>query len=561
MVPGTGLLTTSLGGAAISSSSHLPHHDSKGPTHSSMQSGPRLGALATRASWNANLPIHKLPAELLLEIFKYFIPRTTTLLPPSSSLFWIKLTGVCRLWHDLIHSATYFWRDIVVGESTSFLDIALPRARQAPVGLWVQRSASLGAITPRLQEHAGHVTQLSLPSMVPATQQRAYDDILEIPLPSLTTLSAGSYEFHVTCQLHDNFYPQLRRLWLRNFSLSWAPSLLANLRYLQLNDCLLHDPLPLSAILDVLEQGQHLEVLTLQGFLVNACQSGSVVGGERIVVLPKLKDLCVWEPVDCIDQFIKHVRLPEHGYINIIGTPHVDDMDGLSATYTSLLPHNRGEPSDVRFLKAAREAELTVWDELNTFTLGAYGSLEVRVSFESEDTQWDWWIDEGISQFAVLLSGASLVSLTLTGVLDRVALGTWNALLETFHGLQELTLQARPSAVYGHDYAFADFPDEALLSLGERRIGPGDGDGDGSELGISVRCPKLKRLVVSNWEYCPEAVDIVLANLQSRAQGSAERLEALSLDAKFEDAEEREEARARYSAALDALVDHFDHFC
>ncbi|KAI0668241.1 hypothetical protein C8Q78DRAFT_285227 [Trametes maxima] len=529
-------------------------HGSKGTVHPSMQQGPWLDTLATRTSWNASLPIHKLPAELLLEIFKYFIPRSTMLHPSIPPLSWIKLIGVCRLWRDLIHGATCFWRDIVAGESTSFLDIALPRTRRAPVRLWIEHKADLGAVTPRLRNHAEHIAQLSLPSIVPPTHQRAYDDILETPLPSLNALSAGSHNFHVTCQFHDDFYPRLRWLWLRNFSLSWTSSLLANLRYLQLNDCRLHDPLPLSVILDVLEQGQHLEVLTLQGFLVNVRQSGPTIRQDRIVVLPKLRDLCVWEPVSCIDQLVTHIRMPENGYINITGIPQVDDIDSLSVTYASLLPHNSSERNNAGFLKAATEAELTVWDELNTFTLYAPGPLEVAVSFHSEDTLWDWWIDEGVSQFAVLLSGASLVSLTLTGVLDDVAFDTWNALLGTFHGLQELTLQVHPADVHGS----ADFPDAALLSLGERLIRPRDEGG--FERGPSVRCPNLKRLVISNWEFRPEAVDIVLVKLQSRALGSAGRLETLSLDAAFEDAEEREEARVRYSAALDALVDHFDNF-
>ena len=73
--------------------------------------------LAAAQSWNAQLPIFKLPFELLRLIFSWSQP------PPSgdvASLFHnLTLTSTCHRWRDWTYQMREFWPTVVIGDKTS----------------------------------------------------------------------------------------------------------------------------------------------------------------------------------------------------------------------------------------------------------------------------------------------------------------------------------------------------------------------------------------------------------------------------------------------------------
>ncbi|KAI0643330.1 hypothetical protein C8Q79DRAFT_884789, partial [Trametes meyenii] len=110
--------------------------------------------LSWRALCNARLPVHRLPAEILLEVFKYFIPPVPMTPEHSISCPWVPLMSVCRRWCVLIRDTPRFWQDIPLKSNTKWVPLALYRARQAPLGFWIPFDAEFDKVVPLVREHA-----------------------------------------------------------------------------------------------------------------------------------------------------------------------------------------------------------------------------------------------------------------------------------------------------------------------------------------------------------------------------------------------------------------------
>lgn len=114
----------------------------------------------------------------------------------------------------------------------------------------------------------------------------------------------------VTLVFLPEHYPQLTHLTLKCLHLQWTTSLLSRLTYLDLSDCSIW-PFPMEGdtFLDVLQQGQHLEELTLDDFMSAAC---SVVPSRsrQPFSLPRLTSLLIIDEERWFRQFMAFVRAP-----------------------------------------------------------------------------------------------------------------------------------------------------------------------------------------------------------------------------------------------------------
>ncbi|EIW52690.1 uncharacterized protein TRAVEDRAFT_134636 [Trametes versicolor FP-101664 SS1] len=111
-----------------------------------------LSLLSLRAMWNTRLPIHTLPAEILLEVFKYSLTPEKGERPLKRP--WARLMGVCRHWCALVLSTTLFWRTINVSRSMKWSDISLRRSQGAPLRITLSRDSDMEAAIPMLVQHA-----------------------------------------------------------------------------------------------------------------------------------------------------------------------------------------------------------------------------------------------------------------------------------------------------------------------------------------------------------------------------------------------------------------------
>lgn len=114
---------------------------------------------------NADLPIHTLPAEVLIQIFQHFLPSHHFFVadPETNGRLkrpWARLMGVCRHWCALIKHAACFWRDIEVrSKDVRWLTLALHRLGNARARIALFHN--LKTALPILMERAENVEALS----------------------------------------------------------------------------------------------------------------------------------------------------------------------------------------------------------------------------------------------------------------------------------------------------------------------------------------------------------------------------------------------------------------
>ncbi len=222
-----------------------------------------LSLLSLRAVWNASLPIHTLPAEILLEVFKYsLVPEKRN---PVLKRLWARLMGVCRHWCALVRNAAVFWRTIHVSGTTEWMDLSLRRSRGAPLRIMLSCDCDMWAAIPMLVQYADHIKHLELNALNYPTN--LFNPLFDCSLPLLASLTLFldlRYRYPIraflnrTASLSDNC-SHLESLSLTRFPLSWTKPLLANLQSLSLTDCELSTkPLSFAEFLDTLGHGQQL---------------------------------------------------------------------------------------------------------------------------------------------------------------------------------------------------------------------------------------------------------------------------------------------------------------
>ncbi|OJT13517.1 hypothetical protein TRAPUB_9939 [Trametes pubescens] len=468
-----------------------------------------LELLSRAALWNADLPIHSLPAEVLLHIFEQLAPALLPDKPPSQFLPydeeaprpWARLMLVCRHWCALIRNRARFWSDITIATNTRWFDLALSRLGTAPMRLQLTPDCDLAAVLPMLAVHAGRVEKLTLEGAVSDEDAPCLEAFLSRPLPVLTSL-AITMESTAQRQARavGHSCAGLERLELTRAPLPWTKPVLANLEILSLTECCLSTPtLPFPDFLDVLEHGQRLRYLYLNNFLSAALDPQSSAPCERVVTLPRLQHLeCRDIPAD-IARLTAHLHTPAISYLELLGSC-TDDGDVPPSVHASLLPPS--PPAQFPALQRVTSAYLDV--------SGGQTGLHVThppcgISMEmylfnlalSSQAEQQLWFERELLRLPTHL-GPALTALELRGVLAGSAQAPWDRVLDAFPALQTLVVC---------EYTSRRLPRAMLRSLQS-----------------AVRCRALTHLRIDGWEWRGGAFRRVLECLRARAARGAARL-------------------------------------
>lgn len=495
-----------------------------------------LELLSLRAVWNANLSIHTLPAEILLDIFKYLLvpsyqQRYTRAAPRRP---WVPLMGVCRHWCALIRNDAEFWSTIDISKGTksmSWLDLTLRRSRRAPLRVTISRGCDIKAAIPILQQHTDHIKELE----VSAPNAGWIKALFIHGLPILANLTVN-LDQHVAYGrprrnvdfVNRNICPRLEELGLLRYGLTWTAPLLANLQFLSLSDCALStEPLSFTAFLDVLEHGQELRSLQLGSFLFVVLSSQTSVPPGRLVTLPKLSYLGFHALPDIAARLMSHLR--------ILGTCDFELMGECSSTnpsitYASFLPRNAPFVCLTPFvsfvsLQVCREVHVITWNlpPGGTFMLELYRASRAR---------WDHtWLESGLRQLPSLfaLRGAGLTHLNIAGALAAVSSATWDMVFDSFPTLEILDFEVQAGSA---------FPTAIIRSLSVPVTAPGRAARkDGVDGLYGVRCPALADLnfmMDDGWKWTPSAVENVVTCLRARAARGAPQLKCLRVSPRLD---------------------------
>ncbi|KAI0773158.1 hypothetical protein BD413DRAFT_313796 [Trametes elegans] len=503
-----------------------------------------LQELSRRALENATVPIDTLPTEMLLEVFRYFVAPLSILEPkvdqPPS---WLPLMGVCRSWCALIRGTPAFWASaIVVGFNLHWLELSLRRSRDLPVSLRITLSEDGFETEPyirTLRPHGTRIRRLFLSTLLMSRNKKNVEDLIETPLPTLTTLHLDfdhrkpfSYVWDpAKIVLNRDRYPSLTHLHLNvGLILAWTPSLFMNLRHLSLLYCPLSTHrLSLTQFLDALERGgQHMESLTLGDFLTGTGLVDSPDEPGRVVTLPKLRVLrLIAEKPACISLLISHIRLPQFGEIELRGTitseeelnhPQLDRLlprDLRNAPFLHKATALEVDVEGSKFVISGRVHETLTFKLHQCDECRGYNIMETRGPL----------LGDALEQLIALFADSPLRSLKVSGTLHRTFPPTWDTLFARFPGLKTLDLSLYSP---NHEAAFPLFISDALASSSYAQGSPRPGDIRSRDVSV-VPCPALETLAIHGTSWNPGDSRRFGQILRRREQAGAPRLATFTL--------------------------------
>lgn len=302
--------------------------------------------LSLAAVQNANLPIHTLPVELLIQIFQEFLilPSPPSLVAETRGKLkrpWARLMFVCRHWCAVIRNTACFWRDVEVRtQDLRWLNLVLRRLGNAAVRIAI--FCELEPILPILMEHAEHIERLSFRGHLRGSLAAT---LLSHPFPILDTLEFSLERLpysHVgrLPRFRCEHSPRLATLKLVRVSFPWSSSILVRLEALSLARCqITTSPLPFADFLAVLEHGQKLREIRFTNFLSIAL-SRDVSRAQRIT-LPELRHLTCHDSPARFRQLMEHLHAPALQELDLEGKGGQSQHPLSRGQYLSLLAPNR----------------------------------------------------------------------------------------------------------------------------------------------------------------------------------------------------------------------------
>ncbi|KAJ7576131.1 hypothetical protein C8J56DRAFT_973165 [Mycena floridula] len=346
-----------------------------------MEARLQVATALLRGLRNKLLPIHRLPPEVLTNIFTMtqrvppsFCPWEAELegLDSAKRPYWLSLLTVCRHWRGIIATSAHMWScvdnrfdpEIFLKRSRSALLnvhlISLPHDPPAPptmlqiLGKHIQRFAQL------------HITAENEPLIFPLLMSK--------PAPQLFSLSinnaySAAVPWHMTTDVLPPIFqgkmPLLKQLSLKGFS-SWPTGYFHGLTHLYLHGQSDASRPTTSGFLDFLEHSPELEILTLSnaGPTRDNISDTPSAAVTRFLPLPRLKVLNFesWKPF-AISRLLSHFDISQDCELYIIGWSNTALLSSQE-TLGSILPPELSRLKNLRNLQECRISLISGWSSL-----------------------------------------------------------------------------------------------------------------------------------------------------------------------------------------------------
>ncbi|KAH9837678.1 uncharacterized protein C8Q71DRAFT_556139 [Rhodofomes roseus] len=298
---------------------------------------------------NATLPVHRLPTETLIEIFR--LAHAFSSSQKTKAHVWVIMTtAVCRYWRDIVVTSPVFWRNIDLSKAAlEFVDLCLERSAGAGIKLFltIPQDNNLSLLAPPLVQHHSRLAHLDI-QWKTNNPNNAFARVCDTCLPALTSLTAKAKHI-LPLKFTQGYLPSLRHVDVSGVVLHWATLPLAQLTSLALadircpNDRGEPNAVSLADILDILEAFRSLEEFAFQQWEhIEGQEERWTVNLNRTVPLPRMRRFHVMGPTQVIAELMPHVSLPDsvqlflnrhsrrtsHGAIRQ-DVPQQDDMTNL----------------------------------------------------------------------------------------------------------------------------------------------------------------------------------------------------------------------------------------
>jgi hypothetical protein len=270
---------------------------------------------------NALAPISSLPPEVFITIFSLlYLPGIPSLGGESyRSPALRRVTHVCHQWREIALNQPLLWShvDFTTLSSAGVTEVLL-RSKSVPLYLEAKfyghdyDNVGFGTFQEELQAHFPRICHLYI-SAKPSHLLHILEKLVS-PAPTLEYLSissSGEYGNTVDLLIPDTLFdgsaPELSRLELRNFHISWHSPLLKGLKHLEILRSGSARP-ELSVWLGMLDQIPQLETLILHS--ASPVSPPFPFDVERTITLPFLTHLGIsTSPRDCA-LALAHLNLP-----------------------------------------------------------------------------------------------------------------------------------------------------------------------------------------------------------------------------------------------------------
>lgn len=502
----------------------------------------RLEILALQALRNATLPIHRLPNELLVEVFLMVCSNYEVDLSRKDSedhprrircRGWVSLTRVCRHWWAVACSTPLLWRTIDVYDNVEWLSLCLSRAGDSTIQVSLHEEDTVLAAVPILLTVAHRLSTILLPCITQSQFQPIFF-FLENKMPQLEELGVARL-YHTSggeappedgrFDLSPTQFPSLKILDLTGVTIPWSSEAVSRLTSLVLDRCLrdANTPrIPLAVFLDVLESCSQLVVLTLHESLSQMLERNTPSQTHRAIVLPKLRSITLADhPRLDLAPFLSCLNLPID--VDITINPTFPYRDTTPVSFRSALPNNRHNipiltsASQVRLINHAQR-EMTVHASPAQPSPGGITVDFARLPHHIPDLMtWNNYRGKALRDIVDLFSSSPLTSLELSGSYLYTEKREWDLLFTRFPTLERLTI-----TLFGGPADAVRTIFSALLVM----VRPGVG---GSE--DTVVCPGLQELSITTYYgLCTDETMVEIgATLRLRAKRGATALTKLHL--------------------------------
>ncbi|KII85871.1 hypothetical protein PLICRDRAFT_44292 [Plicaturopsis crispa FD-325 SS-3] len=361
---------------------------------------------ALKTKRNALAPIHKLPPEILSEIFVY------------AQRYWDELTGVCSHWRCISLQCSSLWNQLFdpYHSCREWTEIVLKRSRNTPIDLTLKKWREPTASTDLALRQAPRARRISISG--DRTFIADATNTMSCPAPLLEVLRINrrpENEHDPPLLLPHSFChgsPRLQSLELIRCSLCWDRPFSDHLTYFSITRPSSRDAPPrltISQLLRILGEAPALESL----MLVDALREGpvDVVPANLRVSLPRLHDLRHEDDIST-SIFLRHLVFPSSATFCVDW--NVDSVDSNAAVSAALgaFQETRVRSANQIVVRGSASSLTIAYEALNLFPFefvpGTFLKLSLR--FRSE---WEY-----ASLLSVLIGRfefADLFKLSLSG--------------------------------------------------------------------------------------------------------------------------------------------------
>ncbi|KAI0631430.1 hypothetical protein C8Q77DRAFT_1227058 [Trametes polyzona] len=512
-----------------------------------------LDSLALGALWNARVPLHRLPEELLALVFAF----ATDYQPPRKPLFaqnqtvGIRLARVCRYWRAIIFTHERFWTTAIVRQRTEWLRLSLSRASNVPLQLEFHHLPTLESVLDDIVPQCHRIRSLVVAHDVldlvelnspPGYTQHSLDAlywIVENPFPLLAELEITYLSRPISerlCIVPDN-YPRLTKLNLDQMFLPWSTPLLSRLTELTLRGgCRLsHPQLTFDAFLDVLENGMQLEKLVLEGFIGAACHVHPSKRSRSLIVLPHLRLLHIIESLGWVDAFTDSVQLPDCGSVTLHGRCQEGDFDGTPVSLRRLLSR-QGDRIRREFSGCGPLFVTSCYGPFLQLSMDSPFNLVLQLSQIPHFRR-----DDVFTSITDVFEPSALTHLDLSLDIFQTTRSVLDVFFDSVPSLVSLRLKQMPPP-YSQELATAFIPTDLLDALSVMSSG-------------NLRCPNLTALRLGPYDWHKgRLADDLHSFLCVRSGLGAPPLQELELTVRWEEKARKMAKAAKYCRGLEAMV-------